>query len=49
MKLSTKQKQTHRLGEQTCCQGEGGGSREWDGQGAWGWQMEIITFIMDKQ
>ena len=24
MNISVKQKQTHRYGEQTCCQGEGG-------------------------
>ena len=36
MILSTKQKQTHRRGEQTCgCQG--GRGRKWDGWGAWGW------------
>ena len=35
MNLSTKQKQTHRHGEQTCgCQG--GGGREWDGYRIWG-------------
>ena len=28
-KIYTKQKQTHRHRERTCCQGEGG--REWDG------------------
>ena len=32
--LSTKQKQTHKHGEQTCdCQG--GVGREWDGWGVW--------------
>ena len=35
-------------GEQTCgCQG--GGEREWDGRGVWGWRMQIVTFGMDKQ
>ena len=34
MNLSTKEKQTHRHGEQMCsCQGEGG--RKWDGLGVW--------------
>ena len=48
MNLSTKQKQTHRHREQTCgCQG--GGGKKWDGLGVWGWQMQTITFIMDKQ
>ena len=47
MNLSTKQKQTHRYGEQTCgCQG-GGGQNEMDG-GIWGWQMQTITFRMNK-
>ena len=46
--LSTKQKQTHRHREQSCgCQG--GGVREWDGWGVWGWWMQTITFRMDKQ
>ena len=35
MDLSTKQKQTHKHGEQTCgCQG--GGMRDWEGLGVWG-------------
>ena len=46
MNLSSKQKQTHRHGEQTC--GFQGG-KEWDGQGVWGWQMQTITFRMGKQ
>ena len=34
--LSTKQKQTHGQREQNSgCQG--GGGREWDGLGVWGW------------
>ena len=48
MNLSTKQKQTHRHREQTCgCQGRGG--REWDGLGVGGWQMQTITFRINKQ
>ena len=48
MNLSTKQKQTHRQREQTGgCPGEGG--RERDGLVIWGWQMQTITFRMDKQ
>ena len=48
MNLSIKQKQTHKHREQTCgCQG--GKEREWDGWGVWGWQMQMITFRMDKQ
>ena len=48
MNLSVKQKQTHKYREQICgCQG--GGGREWDGQGVWGWQMQTITFRMDRQ
>ena len=47
MNLSTKQKLTHRHGEQTCgCQG--GGGRERDGLGVWGWQMQTITFRTDR-
>ena len=39
---STKQKLTHRHKEQTCgCQGEQ--SKEWDGQGVWGWQRSYHT------
>ena len=26
-----------------------GGAREWDGLGVWSWQMQTITFSMDKQ
>ena len=34
--------------EQTCgCQGREG--RKWDGWGVWGWQMQTITFRIDKQ
>ena len=33
MNLFTKQKQTHRHREWTCCQG--GGKREWNGPGVW--------------
>ena len=41
-------KQTHGCREQTCgCQGEG--KREWDGLGVWDWQMQTVTFRMDKQ
>ena len=48
MNLSTKQKQSHRHGEQTCgYQGEA--RREWDGLGVWGWWMQTITFRLDKQ
>ena len=46
--LSTKQKQTRRQGDQTCdCQVEE--MREQDGLGVWSWQMQTITFRMDKQ
>ena len=38
----------HRQEEQNCgCRREGG--RKWDGQGVWGWQMQTITFRMEKQ
>ena len=48
MILSTKQKQTHGHGEQTCgCHGEEG--REWDGQGVWGWWIQTVTFGVDGQ
>ena len=48
MNLATKQKQTHRHREQTCgCQG-GGRQREWDERGVWNWQVQTITFRMDK-
>ena len=30
MKLSTKQKQTHRHREQTCCQAGAGGGMDWE-------------------
>ena len=44
MNLCTKQKQTHR---QQICSYQGQGER--DGLGVWGWSMQTITFIMDKQ
>ena len=48
MKLSTKQKQTHRHRDQTCgCQGGGGVGR--DRVGIWGLQMQTIIYGMDKQ
>ena len=48
MNLSTKQKETHRHREQTCgC--HGGGGREWDGWGVWGWYVQTIKFRMEKQ
>ena len=48
MNLSRKQKQTHRHREQTYgCQG--GAGRERDGLGVWGWQIQTVTFRMDKQ
>ena len=48
MNLGTKQKWTYRHRDQTCgCQGEMG--RERDGLGVWGWQMQTITFRMNKQ
>ena len=46
--LSTKQKRTHRHGEQTWgCQRE----RVWgkDGLGVWDQQMQTITYKLDKQ
>ena len=36
MNLSTKWKQTH--GQEETCGCQGGGGREWDGVGDWGWQ-----------
>ena len=48
MNLSTKQKQIHKHREQTCGWG-GGGGKERNGLGVWGWQMQNITFKMDKQ
>ena len=46
MNQSTEQEQIRR--EQTCgCQGRG--EREWDRQRVWDWQMQTITFRMDKQ
>ena len=45
---TTKQKQTHRQGEQTCGCQEGDG-REWDAWGFWRQQMQTITFRRDKQ
>ena len=48
MNLPTKQKQTYGHREQIyVCQG--GGERKWDGLGVWGWQMQTVTFRMDKQ
>ena len=48
MNLSKKEKQTHRLKEQTCgCQG--GGGRERGGLGVQGQQMQTITFRMGKK
>ena len=39
MNLSTKQKETHRHGEQTCgCQG----GEEWDRQGAWVGRCKLL-------
>ena len=43
-----KTERDHEHGEQTCgCQGTVG--IESDGQGPWGWQMQTITFGMNKQ
>ena len=48
MNLCTKEKQTQGHREQTYgCQG--GRGKEGGGWGVWGWQMQTITFIMDKQ
>ena len=48
MNLSTKQEQTHRHREQTCgCPSTGVGGR--DELGVWGWQMQTITYRMDKE
>ena len=50
MTLSTKQKQTRRHTEQACgCQGGWGCGKERNGLGVWGWELQMITFIMDKQ
>ena len=46
--LSTKKKQTHRP-QRTDLWLQSGSGREWDGQGIWGWQVQTITFRMDKQ
>lgn len=50
MKLSAKQKQTDRHGEQPCgCRA--GGEGKWDDLGAWGWSVQTMTsklFRMDK-
>ena len=47
MNLSTKQRNTHRCGEQASgCQGEVGLGR--DGVGVWDQQMQIITCKIDK-
>ena len=48
MKLSAKQKQTHRHRKQIY-DGQGGWEREWDGLGFWGQQMQTIPFRMDKK
>ena len=41
-------KENHRLGEQTCgC--PGGRGREWEGWGAWGYQMQTIALGTDLQ
>ena len=46
MNVSAKQKQALGHRDEICgCQG-GGGRR---GMGVWGWQMQTITFRMDKQ
>ena len=47
MNLSTKQKQSHRHREQTCCQG---GGEKWgiDRQSGVA-RLETLTFRMDKQ
>ena len=47
MNLSTKQKQTHRRGEQTHgCQGEGGRIRRLR---VWDPQVQAIIYRLDKQ
>ena len=46
--LELGKKQTHGPREQTCGYEEGGG-RKWDGLGVWDWQIQTITFRMDKQ
>ena len=47
--LSTKQRQTHKTGEQTCgCWGSGV-RRERDGLGVWDQQMQTIIYRMEKQ
>ena len=43
-----KRETDYRHGEQTCGS-QGGGRRKWDGWGVWGWQMQTITFRLDKQ
>ena len=47
MILSTKQKQIMDMESRLVV--AGGERREWDGQGVWGWQMQTLTFGMDKQ
>ena len=43
--LSTKQKHTHRYREQAGGCQEGCGR---DGLGVWGWQMQTVSYRMDK-
>ena len=49
MKLSTKQKQTHRHREQTCSVAKVEGKQGRVGLGVWDRQMQTITYRMDKQ
>ena len=48
MNLSTKQKQTHRLREQTCGS-QGGAETERGGLGVWGRGTPAVTYRMEKQ
>ena len=46
MNFSTKQKQTHIEQTRACL---GGGRKDRDGAGVWGWQVQTIIQRMDKQ
>ena len=47
MNLSAKQKQTHRNREQIMVGKVVGRARQ--GPGVWSWQMQTVTFALDKQ
>ena len=49
MILSTKQKQIMDTESRLVYARVGGGGREGDGQGVWGWKMQTTTLRTDKQ